>query len=88
MLYERSMQIEQRLEAVLRLIRSGEYSTPKIAEELSVSVPTVSRAVCALRERGHDIRAERQDEGWRYVLLESSSPIANKRDSGLAGTRR
>ena len=88
MLYERSMQIEQRLEAVLRLIRSGGYSTPKIAEELGVSIPTVSRAVCALRERGHDIRAERQDDGWRYVLLESSSTAVSKRKSDLAGTRR
>jgi Mn-dependent DtxR family transcriptional regulator len=43
MLYKRSLEIEQRLETVLRLIRSGRYSTPKLAERLGVSIPTVSR---------------------------------------------
>jgi biotin operon repressor len=59
MLYERSLGIERRLEDVLRLIQNGEYSTPKIAEELGVSIPTVSRDITALRERGHEIRSER-----------------------------
>lgn len=68
MLYQRSLEIEQRLETVLSLIRRGGYSTPMIAEELGVSVPTVSRAVCALKERGHRIRAEKQSNGWSYVL--------------------
>jgi biotin operon repressor len=68
MLYKRSLEIEQRLETVLRLIRSGRYSTPKLAERLGVSIPTVSRYVTALRERGHDIKAERQSWAWRYVL--------------------
>jgi biotin operon repressor len=68
MLYQRSHEIEQRLDDVLKMIRRGRYSTPKIAAELRVSIPTVSRAVTALRERGHDIRAERQANGWRYVL--------------------
>jgi predicted DNA-binding transcriptional regulator YafY len=73
MLYQRSLDIERRLETVLRLIRSGEYSTPKIAEHLGVSIPTVSRDVTALRERGHDIRSERKRDGWRYVLARESS---------------
>jgi biotin operon repressor len=68
MLYQRSHEIEQRLEDVLKMIRRGRYSTPKIAAELRVSIPTISRAVTALRERGHDIRAEKQANGWRYVL--------------------
>jgi len=71
MLYQRSMDIEQRLAAVLRLVRSGGYSTPMIAVELGISIPTVSRAVTALRERGHDIRSERKGDGWRYVLAQS-----------------
>ncbi|MBX3357448.1 MAG: HTH domain-containing protein [Phycisphaeraceae bacterium] len=70
MLYARSLGIEQRLQSVLDLIRSGRYSTPVIAEKLGVSVPTVSRDVTALRERGHDIRAERRGDGWRFVLDE------------------
>ncbi|QDS97045.1 HTH domain-containing protein [Adhaeretor mobilis] len=68
MLYERSLQIETRLQTVLRLIETGDYSTPELAEELGVSIPTVSRDVTALRQRGHDIRAERSGAVWRYVL--------------------
>jgi len=79
MLYKRSLEIEQRLAMVLRLIRSGRYSTPKLAERLGVSIPTVSRYVTALRERGYDIKAERQSRAWRYVLrainlVRASSP--------------
>jgi predicted DNA-binding transcriptional regulator YafY len=70
MLYQRSLDIERRLETVLRLIRSGDYSTPMIAEELGVSIPTISRDVTALRERGHDIRSERHGDGWRYSLTD------------------
>ena len=68
MLYQRSLEIERRLDTTLDLIRSGEYSTPMLAEKLGVSIPTVSRQVTALRERGHDIRSERTEEGWRYIL--------------------
>jgi hypothetical protein len=39
-----------------------------LAQALSVSIPTVSRYVTALRERGHDIRAEKHHEGWRYTI--------------------
>ena len=78
MLYQRSLHIEQRLESVLELVRSGKYSTPALAEQLYVSIPTISRCVSALRERGHNIRAEKHGNGWRYVLVrrtrQSSSP--------------
>lgn len=69
MLYQRSMEIERRLEAVLGLIREGAYSTPAIAERVGVSIPTVSRDVTALRQRGHEICAERGEDGWRYRLV-------------------
>lgn len=68
MRYQRSFDIENRLSTVLRLIRTGRYSTPKLAEHLEVSVPTISRCVTALRERGHGIRAEREGNSWRYIL--------------------
>ncbi len=76
MLYQRSFYIEQRLQAVLRLIGSGGYSTPMIAEELVFSTPTISCDVTALRERGHNILSKRQSEGWWYVLGEQSSKTA------------
>jgi biotin operon repressor len=66
--FERSLEIERRLGDILRLIRTGRFSTPMLAEEVGVSIPTISRCVTALRERGHDIRAEKHDSGWRYVL--------------------
>jgi biotin operon repressor len=68
MLYWRSLEIENRLDRILRLIRTGRHSTPKLAEEVGVSIPTISRCVRALRRRGHDIRAEKRVRGWRYVL--------------------
>lgn len=68
MRYQQTLQIHQRLEMVLRLVRTGKYSTPALAETVGVSIPTISRIVAALREQGHDIRAERHDGGWRYVL--------------------
>ena len=77
MLYARSLEIGQRLDHVLRLIRTGRYSTPKLAEEVGVSIPTISRCVTALRERGHDIRAEKQGNGWRYFLVRP--PKASRR---------
>lgn len=68
MRYQRSLVIEQRLDTVLRLIRTGQYSTPLLADELKVSIPTISRCVEALRERGHDVVAENRNGIWRYVL--------------------
>ncbi len=74
MRYRKSLEIEQRLAEALRLIETGQYSTPLLAETLGVSIPTISRCVTALRERGHDIRAERTKQGWRYVLPSQTDP--------------
>lgn len=84
MLYQRSLDIERRLEAVLGMIRKGSYSTPRLAEELGVSIPTVSRDVTALRQRGHDIRAERGENGWRYVLVQGKNDRKGRRSSDTA----
>jgi predicted DNA-binding transcriptional regulator YafY len=87
MLYQRSLDIEQRLQTVLRLIRSGDFSTPMIAERIGVSIPTVSRDVTALRERGYDIRSERKGEGWRFILAPAPSKMPPSR-SVLAEARQ
>lgn len=73
MAYQQSLEIERRLDRVLRLIRTGRYSTPMLAEEVGVSIPTISRCVTALRTRGHDIKAENHGTGWRYVLVSAAS---------------
>ena len=66
MSFERSLEIERRLDDILRLIRTGRFSTPMLAEE--VVVPTISRCVNALRLRGHDIHTVKTTRGWRFVL--------------------
>ncbi len=73
MLYERSKAIEQRISQVLELVKKGDFSTPRIADELGVSVPTVSRCIEALRHRGHRIRSEKRGVQWCYLLEATSS---------------
>lgn len=86
--YQRSLEIEQRLDRVLRLIRKGGYSTPRLAEELGVSIPTISRCVTALRARGHDIRAEQRAKGWRYVLAGKKAPAPERPPDCQTASRR
>lgn len=87
MRYRHSLEIHERLEVVLQLIRAGRFSTPALADEVGVSIPTISRIVAALRERGHIIRAERHDGGWRYVLVKSREPTNHeKRHRTSAGS--
>ena len=80
MRYQHSLEIHERIEVVLRLIETGQYSTPALAKEVGVSIPTISRIVAALRERGYDIQAERTSKGWRYVLI-SSRPFCKEKSS-------
>ncbi len=77
-MYQRSLQIESRVDQVLKLIRTGRFSTPMLADQVGVSVPTVSRIVLALRVRGHAIRAEKHGNGWRYVLVRSPKTAREK----------
>jgi predicted DNA-binding transcriptional regulator YafY len=87
MLYQRSLDIENRLNLALQLIRDGGYSTPRLAEKLGVSIPTVSRDVTALRQRGHDIRSTRTADGWSFVLDQSKLPNAGESMSRLKEAR-
>jgi transposase len=73
MRYQLALEINERIEEVLRLIKTGEYSTPALAEAVGVSIPTISRIVAALREQGHDIQAERTGKCWRYVLTRKAA---------------
>ncbi|HMO84092.1 MAG TPA: HTH domain-containing protein [Lacipirellulaceae bacterium] len=87
MFYERSFSIERRLTALLALIRQGRYATPQLALRLGVSIPTVSRDVTALRERGHQIRSEKAARGWRYTLIrQSTSRQLNRAGIASAGS--
>jgi biotin operon repressor len=84
MLYEQSFTIERRLETLVRLIRSGQHSTPALAEKLGVSVPTVSRDIMALRQRGYAIRSAKVARGWAYRLESAPSRAVPGRDEGRA----
>lgn len=84
MRYQRSLEIEQRLQTVLELIQTGQYSTRGLAAEIGVSIPTISRCVEALRERSHDIRAVRRNGTWQYVLADSSRRSCSSRHLSLA----
>lgn len=79
MRFQRSLEIEQRLEKVLGLIRSGKYSTPQLAIEVGVSIPTISRCVEALRQRGYEIHSEKLSTGWHYVL--EQTPRSNNKSA-------
>ncbi len=68
MRYARSMAIAKRHDALLELIRSGTYSCPKLAAELAVSLPTVSRDIVFLRRQGYGIHSVRRPGGWAYQL--------------------
>lgn len=79
MRYQQTIEIHERIEAVLRLIETGEYSTPALAEEVGVSIPTISRIVAALREQGHEIHSERTSKGWRYKVSKKARSLSNSR---------
>lgn len=79
-MYRRSQEIEQRLSALVALIRSGKYCTPALAAELGISPPTVSRCLSALRQRGFVIRAVKKEVGWAYeITSEPRSKTAHER---------
>lgn len=79
MVYNRSLEIERRLGDVLRLVREGQQSTPTLAKALSISEPTVSRCLRALRSRGYSIRAVRRGETWSYELNEQSAQLKEQK---------
>ena len=76
MLYEKSFAIERRLGELVRLIRSGRHSTPALAEKLGVSVPTISRDITALRQRGYDIRSIRLPHHWAYECVSEPAAVS------------
>ena len=84
MLYMRSQEIEHRLVEVLRLIQTGRFSTPGLAEKIGVSIPTISRCIESLRHRGYGIRSVRLRGRWRYILR--GKPVSGRKTR--SGDRR
>ena len=81
MRYERSLAIANRHDRLIELIRSGEFSSPGLAEKLEVSEQTVYRDIDFLKKRGYSIRSEKHADGWAYHLLEEPATISNGKGS-------
>jgi DeoR/GlpR family transcriptional regulator of sugar metabolism len=81
MRYERSLAIAKRHDRLIELIRSGEYSSPTLAQELNVSEQTIYRDIDFLKKRGYYIRSEKHADGWAYHLLEEPATSSNGKGS-------
>jgi len=68
-IYKRTLTTGQRFAAILDLIRVGQHSTRTLATALSVSEPTISRCLAALRRRGYQIEPRRKGQTWCFVLV-------------------
>jgi predicted DNA-binding transcriptional regulator YafY len=81
MRYERSLAITSRHERLIELIRSGEFSSRNLAEELEVSEQTIYRDIDFLKGRGYSIRSVRLSWGWAYQLLGERATVPNGKGS-------
>lgn len=68
MRYGRALEIANRHDRLIELIRSGQFSSPALARKLKVSEQTIYRDIDFLKERGYSIRAEKHADGWAYHL--------------------
>lgn len=83
MRYERSLAVAGRLDSLLKLIRSGAYSTPALAVKLGVCEQTVYRDILSLKQRGYMIQSRKLTTGWAYQLL--GGPDAGNNKEGASG---
>src|SRR5712691_6708770 len=60
-----------------RMLFRTDEATSALAENVGVSSPRISQCVQAIRERGHDIKAEKHGSSWRYTLRRAKKPTAN-----------
>lgn len=79
-IYEPTLAIGQRFDAILDLSRAGQHSTRTLAAALDVSEPTISRGLAALRHRGYKIESRRMGQSWCFVLVHEPRgvPVAHK----------
>lgn len=81
MRYERSLAIPNRHDRLIELIRSGEFSSPELAEKLEVSEQTIYRDINFLKSTGYSIRSEKHADGWAYHLLAEPATASNEKGS-------
>ncbi len=80
MRYEKTLSIQSRHDRLLKLIRTGKFSSPDLAKKLEVSEQTIYRDIDFLKKQGHSIRPEKHANGWAYHLLPESA--ASSSDNG------
>jgi len=80
MRYRRAFAIPGRLNKLIKLIRSGAYSSPDLAEKLKVSEQTIYRDIGHLKETGHVICSRKHANGWAYHLL--AGPTTTSAEKG------
>ena len=71
MAYEKTQQIEERFHKAITLLSEKPHGVKQLASLLGVSPSTIRRIIVALNRRGYIIKSMRDDEGWRYVLMDS-----------------
>ena len=77
MRYERALAISERHERLIELIRSGEFSTPTLAEKLVVSEQTIYRDIDFLKKCGFSIQSQKHSNAWAYHLLAEPAKVAS-----------
>jgi predicted DNA-binding transcriptional regulator YafY len=82
MRYDRSIAISDRLRRLVRLIRTGNFSSPALAQKLAVSAQTIYRDIDFLRVQGYVIESVRRSGGWAYQLLAEPAKTPHGKDSG------
>ena len=73
MRYQKTLSIQSRHDRLLKLMRTGKFSSPDLAEKLGVSEQTIYRDVDFLKKQGHSIRPEKHADGWAYHVLPESA---------------
>ena len=84
MRYERSLAIANRHYKLIELIRSGEFSSPALAQKLDVSEQTIYRDIDYLKQHGYFIRSAKHADGWAYHLLAKPETVS----SGKGASRK
>ena len=79
MRYERSLAVTKRLGDLLALIKQGTYSSPILAEKLSVSEQTVYRDIECLKHQGYQIRSVKGSSTWAYQVSKAPQTARGSR---------
>jgi DeoR/GlpR family transcriptional regulator of sugar metabolism len=76
MRYRKALAIPSRLDKLIKLIRSGAYSSLDLAKKLKVSEQTIYRDVGHLKETGYGICSKKHATGWAYHLSAEPATIS------------